>query len=119
MFVVGTVENLANSVGKLVCPEQSVHSLVLGHVPNSTPWRSISSRRASKPSRSLDFAVPSVVHSIGGVQRLWRRDWVVEICADAIAVALALVLPGNWHLVLAGLAASGVGALVLPVEEAA
>jgi hypothetical protein len=33
------------------------------------------------------------------------------------AVLLALVLPGNWHIVVAGLAVSALGARVLPVEE--
>jgi hypothetical protein len=43
----------------------------------------------------------------------------VAVGAAVLAVALALLLPGNWHIVLAGLAASAAGALVLSVEEAA
>ena len=67
----------------------------------------------------LDFAFPAVFLSLVAVQLHRRSDWLVAIGAAVLAVALALVLPGNWHIVLASLAASGVGALVLPVEEAA
>jgi hypothetical protein len=42
---------------------------------------------------------------------------VVAIGAAVLAVVIALTLPGNWHIVIAGLAASAVGALVLPLEE--
>jgi len=41
----------------------------------------------------------------------------VAVGAAVLAVALALVLPGNWHIVVAGLAASAAGALVLPVDK--
>jgi hypothetical protein len=33
-------------------------------------------------------------------------------------VAIALVLPGNWHIILAGVAVSAVAALVLDPERA-
>jgi 4-azaleucine resistance transporter AzlC len=67
----------------------------------------------------LDFAFPAVFLSLVAVQLRRRSDWLVAIGAAVLAVGLALVLPGKWHIVVAGLAASGVGALVLPVEEAA
>jgi 4-azaleucine resistance transporter AzlC len=65
----------------------------------------------------LDFAFPAVFLSLVAVQLRRRSDWLVAIAAAVLAVALALVLPGNWHIVVAGLTASAVGALVLPVEE--
>ena len=67
----------------------------------------------------LDFAFPAVFLSLVAVQLRRRSDWLVAIGAAVLAVALALVLPGNWHIVIAGLVASAVGALVLPVEGAA
>jgi 4-azaleucine resistance transporter AzlC len=67
----------------------------------------------------LDFAFPAVFLSLVAVQLRRRSDWLVAVGAAVLAVALALVLPGNWHIVLAGLAASAAGALVLPVAEAA
>jgi len=67
----------------------------------------------------LDFAFPAVFLSLVAVQLRRRSDWLVAVGAAALAVALALVLPGNWHIVLAGLAASAAGALVLPVEARA
>jgi hypothetical protein len=35
-----------------------------------------------------------------------------------VAVAVALVLPNNWHIVVTGVAVSGVAALVLSPEAA-
>jgi 4-azaleucine resistance transporter AzlC len=67
----------------------------------------------------LDFAFPAVFLSLVAVQLRRRSDWLVAVGAAVLAVALALLLPGNWHIVLAGLAASAAGALVLSVEEAA
>lgn len=67
----------------------------------------------------LDFAFPAVFLSLVAVQLRRRSDWLVAVGAAILSVALALMLPGNWHIVLAGLAASAAGALVLPVEEAA
>jgi hypothetical protein len=43
----------------------------------------------------------------------------VAVGAAVLALAIVLVLPGNWHIVVAGLAASVAGALILPVEETA
>jgi 4-azaleucine resistance transporter AzlC len=65
----------------------------------------------------LDFAFPAVFLSLVAVQLRRRSDWLVAVGAAVLAVALALVLPGNWHIVVAGLAASATGALVLPVEK--
>jgi 4-azaleucine resistance transporter AzlC len=71
------------------------------------------------PARyGLDFAFPAVFLSLVAVQLRRRSDWLVAVGAAVLAVAVALTLPGNWHIVIAGLAASAVGALVLPVEPA-
>ena len=64
----------------------------------------------------LDFAFPAVFLSLVAVQLRRRSDWLVAGGAAMLAVALALALPGNWHIVVAGLVPSAAGALVLPVE---
>lgn len=72
-----------------------------------------------RPERyGLDFAFPAVFLALVAVQLRRRTDWLVAIGAAALAVALALVLPGNWHIVVAGLTVSALGARVLPVEDA-
>ena len=67
----------------------------------------------------LDFAFPAVFLSLVAVQLRRRSDWLVAAGAAVVAVAIALALPGNWHIVIAGLGASVAGALILPVEETA
>lgn len=67
----------------------------------------------------LDFAFPAVFLSLVAVQLRRRSDWVVAGGAAAVAVVIALALAGNWHIVIAGLAASAAGAVLLPVEETA
>src|SRR5213596_3915520 len=64
---------------------------------------------------SLHDALPI---ALVAVQLRRRADWLVAIGAAVLAVALALVLPGNWHIVVAGLTVSALGARVLPVEDA-
>ncbi len=71
-----------------------------------------------RPERyGLDFAFPAVFLALVAVQLRRRTDWLIAVSAAAVAVLLALVLPGNWHIVIAGLAVSALGARVLPVEE--
>jgi 4-azaleucine resistance transporter AzlC len=67
----------------------------------------------------LDFAFPAVFLALVAVQQRRRSDWLVAVGAAVLAVALALLLPNNWHIVIAGLVASAVGALLLPLEDAA
>jgi branched chain amino acid efflux pump len=67
----------------------------------------------------LDFAFPAVFLALVAVQLRQRADWLVAVSAAVLALALALVLPNNWHIVVAGLVVSFLGALVLPVESAA
>src|ERR671931_303381 len=72
-----------------------------------------------RPERyGLDFASPAVFLALVAVQLRRRADWLVAIGAAVLAVALALVLPGNWHIVVAGLVVSVVAASVVPVDEA-
>ena len=72
-----------------------------------------------RPERyGLDFAFPAVFLALVAVQLRRRADWLVAIAAAVLAVALALVLPGNWHIVVAGLVVSVVAASVVPVDEA-
>jgi len=65
----------------------------------------------------LDFAFPAVFLSLVAVQLRRPSDWVVAIGAAVLAVALALVLRGNWHIIVAGLVVSAAGALGLSIEE--
>jgi 4-azaleucine resistance transporter AzlC len=67
----------------------------------------------------LDFAFPAVFLSLVAVQLRRPSDWLVAIGAAVLAVLIAVAVPGNWHIVIAGLAISAVGALTLPVEEPA
>ena len=74
----------------------------------------------SDPERyGFDFAFPAVFLSLVAVQLRRRSDWLVAGGAAALAIAIAVAAPGNWHIVIAGLAASVTGALILPVDEAA
>jgi 4-azaleucine resistance transporter AzlC len=73
-----------------------------------------------EPERyGLDFAFPAVFLALVAVQLRRRGDWAVAIGAAALAAAIAVLVPGTWHIVIAGLAASATGALALPVDEAA
>jgi 4-azaleucine resistance transporter AzlC len=65
----------------------------------------------------LDFAFPAVFLSLVAVQGGGSDEGGGATGAAVLAVVIALTLPGNWHIVIAGLAASAVGALVLPLEE--
>jgi 4-azaleucine resistance transporter AzlC len=72
-----------------------------------------------RPERyGLDFAFPAVFLALVAVQLRRRTDWLVAIGAAVLAVALALALPGNWHIVMAGLVVSVLAASLLPVDEA-
>ena len=72
-----------------------------------------------RPERyGLDFAFPAVFLALVAVQLRRRADWLVAIGAAVLAVALALILPGNWHIVVAGLIVSLLAASVLPVDAA-
>jgi 4-azaleucine resistance transporter AzlC len=71
------------------------------------------------PTRwGLDFAFPAVFLSLVAVQLRRRADWLIALAGAALAVSIALVLPGNWHIVLTGVVVSGVAALLLPPEPA-
>ena len=73
----------------------------------------------SEPERyGLDFAFPAVFLALVAVQLRHRADWFVAIGAAVLAVALALVLPGNWHIVVTGLVVSVVAAWLLPLDAA-
>jgi 4-azaleucine resistance transporter AzlC len=61
----------------------------------------------------LDFAFPAVFLALVAVQLRRIGDWVVAVVAGGAAVALALVVPYNWHILLAGLGVSGAGALLM------
>ena len=73
---------------------------------------------SSRPERyGLDFAFPAVFLALVAVQLRRRADWLVAVGAAVVAVALALVLPGNWHIVVTGLVVSAVAAWVLPLDD--
>lgn len=70
------------------------------------------------PARwGLDFAFPAVFLALVALQLRRRADWVVALAAAVVAVAVALVLPGTWHVIIAGLVVSTVGMLVLAPED--
>jgi 4-azaleucine resistance transporter AzlC len=70
------------------------------------------------PARwGLDFAFPAVFLALVAVQLRRRADWLVAGAAAVVAVGVALLLPGNWHIVVAGVSVSGVAALVLEPDR--
>jgi 4-azaleucine resistance transporter AzlC len=82
----------------------------LGGVPVGTQLGGL----VADPARwGLDFAFPAVFLSLVAVQLRQRADWMVALAGAAVAVAVALVVPGNWHIIVAGVLVSGVAALVL------
>jgi 4-azaleucine resistance transporter AzlC len=64
----------------------------------------------------LDFAFPAVFLALVAVQLRRVGDWLVAVASGALAVALALVVPHNWHILLAGLGVSGAGALLMRLD---
>ncbi len=72
----------------------------------------------AEPERwGLDFAFPAVFLSLVAAQLREGADWLVALGAAALALAVAVTVPGNWHIVVAGLVASGLGALIGRPEE--
>ncbi|HEU5319695.1 MAG TPA: AzlC family ABC transporter permease [Methylomirabilota bacterium] len=87
----------------------------LGGVPVGTQLGGL----VHEPERyGFDFAFPAVFLALVALQARRRTDWVVAAAAAAAAVGVSLVLPGNWHIVIAGIAVSGAAALVLPPDAA-
>ena len=73
----------------------------------------------SDPARyGLDFAFPAVFLALVVVQLRRRGDWVVAAGAALLALWIAWRFLGNWHIVVAGLVASGLGALIMRPEDA-
>jgi len=73
----------------------------------------------SDPARyGLDFAFPAVFLALVAVQLKRRGDWAVAGGAALLALWIAWRFPGNWHIVVAGLVASGLGALIMRPEDA-
>jgi 4-azaleucine resistance transporter AzlC len=64
----------------------------------------------------LDFAFPAVFLALVAVQLRRRGDWGVATGAAVLALGIAWRIPGNWHIVIAGLCASGIGALSISPE---
>lgn len=72
----------------------------------------------SDPARyGLDFAFPAVFLALVAVQLKRRGDWAVAAGAALLALATAWRVPGSWHIVIAGLVASGLGTLVMRPED--
>jgi 4-azaleucine resistance transporter AzlC len=71
------------------------------------------------PARwGLDFAFPAVFLALVAVQLRGRAEWLIALASGALALVIALILPGNWHIVITGVVVSGVAALILPAEAA-
>jgi len=58
----------------------------------------------------LDFAFPAVFLALVAAQLRRVGDWLVALGSAAVALAIASALPGNWHIVIAGVSASALGA---------
>jgi len=65
----------------------------------------------------LDFAFPAVFLALVAGQLRQPHDWGIALVAGALAVGIALALPGTWHVAIAGFAVSALAALVLPVAD--
>ena len=73
----------------------------------------------SDPARyGLDFAFPAVFLALVTVQLKRRGDWAVAGGAALLALWIAWRFLGNWHIVVAGLVASGLGALIMRPDDA-
>jgi 4-azaleucine resistance transporter AzlC len=71
----------------------------------------------AEPARwGLDFAFPAVFLALVAGQLRRRADWLIALGSAVLAVAIALVVPGNWHIVVTGVVVSGIAALVLTPE---
>jgi 4-azaleucine resistance transporter AzlC len=60
----------------------------------------------------LDFAFPAVFLALVAAQLRRRTDWLVAAASAVLATGIAITVPGNWHIVIAGLVVSGVAALL-------
>lgn len=93
----------------------AVAAAFLGGVPVGTQFGGL----VEDPARyGLDFAFPAVFLALVGAQVRRRTDWLVAMTAGALAVALAVAVPGSWHIVVTGVAVSVGAALVLDPEAA-
>jgi len=73
----------------------------------------------AEPERyGLDFAFPAVFLALVATQLRRRGDWLVAVGSALVALAIAVRLPGNWHIVIAGLTVSAAGALAGDPEDA-
>lgn len=74
----------------------------------------------AEPERyGLDFAFPAVFLALVATQLRHRGDWLVAVGSALMALVVAVRLPGNGHIIIAGLTASGAGALLGDPEDAA
>jgi 4-azaleucine resistance transporter AzlC len=91
----------------------AVGGAFVGGVPVGTELGGL----VAEPERwGLDFAFPAVFLALVAVQLRSSADWLVALASAVVAIAVALVLPGNWHIIIAGVAVSGTAALVLRPE---
>lgn len=66
----------------------------------------------------LDFAFPAVFLSLAALQLRRWTDVATAVASAAVAVAVSVAVPGNWHVVVAGVTVSAAAALVLDPERA-
>jgi len=93
----------------------AVFSAFLAGVSVGTPLGGL----VADPARwGLDFAFPAVFLALVALQLRRRADWLVAFVAAVAAVAVALVLPGTWHVVIAGSVVSTAAAFVLSPQDA-
>ena len=71
------------------------------------------------PARwGLDFAFPAVFLALVAMQLRGRAEWLIALVSAVVALAIALSLPGNWHIVITGVLVSGIAALLMSPERA-
>ncbi len=77
-----------------------IGTLLGGLVPEPERW-------------GLDFAFPAVFLALVAAQLRRVGDWLVAGASAALAWSSRYLVPGNWHIVIAGLSVSVLGALAV------
>jgi len=89
---------LGSALGAAFLSGMTVGTLLGGLVEEPKRW-------------GLDFAFPAVFLALVAAQLRRVGDWLVAAGSAALALVIAVTVPGNWHIVIAGLTVSVLGAL--------
>src|SRR2546428_749084 len=103
----------------VVAPSVFVYGTVFGGLAVQAGVGTLLGGLVADPARwGLDFAFPAVFLALAVSQLHSRADWLAALVSAVLALGIALVLPGNWHIVITGVGVSTVGALVLDRDAA-